>query len=109
MPKITFLPHGKTFTARTGESILEAARNARIVIRSRCSGNASCLQCKVYVQEQSGLSPMQNKERQKLAGADIAVRLACQAHIQGDVNIEIPEDPLKKAIREQLARQKLEQ
>lgn len=65
--------------------------------------------CKVHVREQSGLAPMNRNERLKLGSlAEQGVRLACQAKVFGDVTVIVPEDPLKAAVRAQLAKQQEE-
>jgi 2Fe-2S ferredoxin len=105
--RVTFLPGGKTIAVRPGTTLLQAAGRAKVPIRVRCGGMASCLMCKVNVQDQSGLSPLNRNEELKLGPlADEGVRLACQAKVCGSVTAVIPEDPLKAAIRAQLALQK---
>jgi 2Fe-2S ferredoxin len=66
--------------------------------------------CKVNVQDQHGLAPMNDNERLKLGSlAEEGIRLACQAKATGNVTVHIPEDPLKAAIRAQLAKQQAEE
>ncbi|WP_197080955.1 2Fe-2S iron-sulfur cluster-binding protein [Gordoniibacillus kamchatkensis] len=109
-PKVTFAPSGRTIAVRPGTSLLDAAGRAKVPIRVRCGGKASCLMCKVKVPDQSGLAPMNHNERLKLGTlADEGIRLACQARVKGDVTAIIPEDPLKAAIRAQLAKQREEE
>lgn len=107
--EIRFEPAGKIVKARRGTSILSAARQARIHIATRCGGNAGCLMCKVNVpgpQGEAGLSAPTDAERRKLGSMiDQGTRLACQAKVTGPVVIELPEDPLKAAIRRQLEKQ----
>ncbi len=82
---------------------------ARVQIRSRCGGNAACLMCKVTVEHSLGLEPMTSNESMKLGSlADQHMRLACQARVCGDVTVDVPEDPLRAAIRAQLAKQQEE-
>ena len=107
--KITFLPINRTIKARTGVTILQAARKAGIPIVTRCGGNASCFMCKVKILDQSGLQEMTEQEKNKLSfSAEDGIRLSCQAKICGDVIVELPPDPLRKAIERQLQRQKEE-
>jgi 2Fe-2S ferredoxin len=59
--------------------------------------------CKVTVADQAGLSAPNGNEKMKLGGLERqGVRLACQAKVTGSVIVEVPEDPLKAAIRKQL-------
>ena len=60
--------------------------------------------CKVKVADQQGLAPLTRNESIKLgAEAKQGIRLACQAAVRGNVVVEVPEDPLKAAVRRRLA------
>lgn len=109
MHRVQFEPDGVEVEVRPGTTLLEAARKGKVTIRSRCAGMAGCLMCKVTVEDQSGISPLSQAEQQKLGPlVQSGVRLACQARVQGHTAVQVPEDPLKAAIRAQLARQKEE-
>jgi len=77
-----------------GTTILEAAEAARIDLRHYCGGNSSCGTCRVViVKGANGLSRREGMEEMAL-GADHVQRgdrLACQAQVLGDVEVEIPE------------------
>jgi len=107
MPLVTFLPDNRTVNVKSGISVLSAALKNRIPIRTRCSGQASCLMCKVLVLDEpsnAALSAPNAREERKLGDKlDQGYRLACQALIQSDATITIPEDPLKAIIRAKLA------
>ena len=103
---ITFLPSGRTVSVRKGTSVLDASRRAGVPVRTRCDGKAACLMCKVTCGNGIGLSPLSDNERRKLAGqGQMGTRLACQARILGNAVVEVPEDPLRAAVRNQLMRQ----
>ncbi|WP_187386127.1 2Fe-2S iron-sulfur cluster-binding protein [Paenibacillus tuaregi] len=106
--EVRFEPAGKKLKVRKGMSLLTAARQARVHIATRCGGNAGCLMCKVKVlqPEEGALSAPEGPEQRKL-GSLIGenMRLACQAKVMGPVVVELPEDPLKAAIRKQLEMQ----
>lgn len=107
-PEVHFWPDDKKISVRSGTTLLDAGRKAKVHIRTRCGGKAACLMCKVKVNDpgSKGLAPMNVNERLKLGSqADEGYRLACQARVIGSVQVSIPEDPLKAAIRAQLARQ----
>jgi 2Fe-2S ferredoxin len=107
--EILFEPDNKKITVKPGTTVLDAASKARVHIRSRCGGNASCLMCKVTVEQSIGLQPITPNEELKLGNlADHGVRLACQARITGNVKVVVPEDPLRAAVRAQLAKQQEE-
>lgn len=109
MPRITFMPDNKTVEVPRGVSVLDASRRAGIAIKTRCGGKAGCLMCKVTQLADHGLSPLTAQEERKLAGhASLGVRLSCQAKVYGDAVVEVPEDPLKRAVRKALEAQKEE-
>jgi 2Fe-2S ferredoxin len=109
LPEITFMPDNKKVQVRIGTTLLDAGRRARVNIRTRCGGKAACMMCKVQVKGQEGLAPMNVNEQLKLGEqASQGYRLACQARIQGDVCVTLPEDPLKAAVRVQLLKQQEE-
>lgn len=111
MPEITFQPDGKKAVVRPGTTVMDAARKARVQIRSRCSGGLSCLMCKVKVLDNgSGLLAPEANEKAKLGDLEQSgYRFACQAKIAGDAAVELPEDPLKAAVRAQLLKQRQEE
>lgn len=111
MPEIEFLPEGKKVQVRAGLTLLEAARQAKVPVRTRCSGGLGCLMCKLKVVEGAeGLSAPKPAEKAKLGALEgQGYRFACQAKVTGDVTVELPEDPLKAAIRAQLKRQQEEE
>ncbi|TBL80011.1 2Fe-2S iron-sulfur cluster-binding protein [Paenibacillus thalictri] len=109
-PEITFLPDNKKIGVRPGTTVLDAGKKARVHIRTRCGAKAACLMCKVIAADPAGLSPLSLNEKLKLGGLEeMGYRLACQAKIVGNATVTIPEDPLKAAVREQLARMKEEE
>ena len=109
MAKIHFLPEDKTIDVKDGISLLEAARRAGVPVRTRCGGVMGCLMCKVRIIRGDQLAPPRPNEERKL-GSLIrdGIRLSCQTRCRGLVIAEVPEDPLKAAIRRQLALQKEE-
>jgi len=113
MPSLTFEPGGKTLHVKKGLTILQAARLHHVHIRTRCHGQASCLMCKVLVTDdrsKAALSAPAPRERFRLGDRiEQGYRLACQAVVQGDARVTIPEDPLKAVIRNKLANRQQEQ
>ncbi|GLX68991.1 2Fe-2S iron-sulfur cluster-binding protein [Paenibacillus glycanilyticus] len=104
--KVTFWPSGVSVEVKPGTSILSAARKAGILIQTRCGGNAACFMCKVQIRPGSDLLPMADEERRKLAGLEQqGFRLACQAKARGDVQVDVPLDPLRAAVQKLLAKQ----
>jgi uncharacterized 2Fe-2S/4Fe-4S cluster protein (DUF4445 family) len=113
MHTVVLLPSGRRGEVAAGTSLRTASRAMGVDIESICAENATCGKCKVLVEERGferygvlssreNLSPMAAEEidyfahRPKLLAAhgwEIGqVRLACQAKIQGDLLITIPEE-----------------
>lgn len=107
MPKVKFMPSGKTADVRPGTTLLAASRRAGALVRTRCGGVAGCLMCKVQVADGSAVTAPTAAERHKL-GAGARERLACQTKVLKDVCVQVPEDPLKAAVRRQLEERKEE-
>jgi ferredoxin, 2Fe-2S len=107
MPKITFNPGNKKVEVRQGETILRAASRARIFIPQRCGGKGSCTMCKIHVKADSQVSSPKEVEKRMIGDLNLTggMRLACQARVQGEVCVELPENKLKAAVRAQLERQ----
>jgi 2Fe-2S ferredoxin len=107
--EVTFWPDDKKILIRPNTSIFDAARKAHVSIRSRCGGKAACLMCKVKIEQQEALQPMNTQERLKLGTlAQDGYRLSCQALVKANCAVTVPEDPLKAVIRAQLAKQQEE-
>lgn len=104
MSKLHFTPHDKTIEVRNGVSILGAARQAKILLPSKCGGRGACTTCKVRVRSTVPLPELSRMERHMLSDKMVqdGYRLGCQCHVTGDAEIEIPEDPLRRTIRLQL-------
>lgn len=107
---IRFLPENVVISVKKGTTLLRAAQKAKVSVRTRCGGRAACLMCKVKVHDKHSCSPIEAKEARKLGSlVEQQYRLACQAKvISSTVFVEIPEDPLKAAIRKQLAAEREE-
>ncbi|MEH6650099.1 MAG: adenylate/guanylate cyclase domain-containing protein [Motiliproteus sp.] len=78
------------FTARRGQTLLEALREAGIAHSSVCGGRARCTTCRVrVVQGQQQLEPVSSAERDALKGikAEADVRLACQLVLTDNLSI----------------------
>ncbi len=77
-----------------GRTLLEAAREHDVDLRSYCGGNCSCGTCRVeIVARPEGLSRRQSMEEFAL-GMDAARRgdrLACQAEVLGPVEVRVPD------------------
>ncbi|PWW05561.1 2Fe-2S iron-sulfur cluster protein [Paenibacillus cellulosilyticus] len=106
--EVTFQPSGKKAMIKRGTTVLDAARRTGLPIVTRCGGKASCMMCKVrHVGENRfGLSPTGDNELRKLGGLhEEGYRLGCQAKVIGSVELMLPEDPLRAAVRKLLEQQ----
>ncbi len=103
-PLVVFMPSGRRGRVQQGQSLLEAARGLGVEIESICAGRLTCGKCKVQIEagrfEKHGitshpdhLSPPTQEELDLLArmSAD-GCRLSCQAFVQGDVLVFVPEE-----------------
>jgi 2Fe-2S ferredoxin len=95
MPKVTFLPSGKSVRVARGESILDAADAAGVDLPHNCGGVCACTTCHVWVEEGlDSLSEIGDREDDKLneaAGLAPSSRLGCQAKVADeDVVVRIP-------------------
>jgi uncharacterized 2Fe-2S/4Fe-4S cluster protein (DUF4445 family) len=106
---IVFTPSGRRGQITSGTTLLEAARQLGVGIESICGGRMTCNKCLVQVESgplgrtggsdalrrssPAHLSPPQPDEARLLQTLALDNgRLACQAKIQGDLLIYVPED-----------------
>ncbi|HHY25622.1 MAG TPA: DUF4445 domain-containing protein [Desulfitobacterium dehalogenans] len=86
--QVTFMPDNRVIEVEQGTSLLKAATQAGIFIKSSCGGKGTCGACKVTVisgeakSERTGnLSPEQLSR---------GVRLSCHTFVEGDLTVEVP-------------------
>ena len=112
MPKVTFLPEGRTVEFESGElpysehglpeSLLDVALNFGIQLEHACGGNCACTTCHVVVREGfDSLGEMDESEEDLLDrawGLEPTSRLSCQAILSNKVvTIEIPKYSINHA------------
>jgi len=95
VPKVTFLPDGKTVEVRSGTSLLDAASDAGVDLPHNCGGVAACTTCHVWIEQGlESLSEIGDREDDKLneaAGLSPSSRLGCQAKVSDqDVVVRLP-------------------
>jgi uncharacterized 2Fe-2S/4Fe-4S cluster protein (DUF4445 family) len=102
--QVIFMPAGRRGTVTAGATLLEAARQLGVGIESLCGGRTTCNKCLVRVEaghfakhaihsDPAHLCPPRPDEArllQKLGQPD--ARLACQARVQGNLLIYVPEE-----------------
>jgi len=102
---VIFKPSGRRGHVSEGKTILEAAQELGVDLQNVCGGQAQCGKCKVMVVEGSlqehdiassvnNLSPMEENETKFFVGQEQSNgwRLACQARIEGDVAVFVPDE-----------------
>ena len=76
-------------------SLLDVALNCGIDLEHACGGNCACTTCHIIVRKgEENLSEMDEDEEDRLYMADgltLHSRLGCQAVVNGDVTVEIPD------------------
>ena len=102
MPKITFLPSGKSGDFPRETTLWDAAKELGIDIAHECGGFASCSTCRVMIEsgeEQLGEIEFEEEDMMDLAELTAPHRLSCQAKVLGDVTARIDENSKEKDVR----------
>jgi uncharacterized 2Fe-2S/4Fe-4S cluster protein (DUF4445 family) len=94
--RVDLQPVGRRTELQTGQTLLDAARQAGVELNALCGGEGWCHGCKVRVASGSPLSPATLSESEALTPEQLAAgfRLACQAEPRGDVRVDIPPESL---------------
>lgn len=85
---------GREVSCRAGATLLEAAQQNDVDIRSYCGGNCSCGTCRVEIVEGAANLSRPLPMEQLVLGMQAEQRgdrLACQAQILGPVKVRVPE------------------
>ncbi len=85
--QVVFMPSKIEVEIEKGATILDAAQQAGISMKSSCGGQGTCGRCTVKVLEGQVSGGEGNMSRKKKAEGYI---LACTAIVEGDVKIKIP-------------------
>lgn len=104
---VTFQPSGRRGPVSLGETLLQAAHALGVEIESVCGGKGTCGKCRVHIEsaQHEHLSPPTEAESRLLGAKALAggMRLACQAQVQGDVQVFVPEESrrLEQVVRKE--------
>ena len=91
---VTITLAGLAVRAPTGATLLEVANDAGVDLRSYRGGNCSCGTCRVEIRSGAQRLSKRTSLEELVLGADAVRRgdrLACQAQVQGAVEVVIPE------------------
>lgn len=84
MPRVTFLPSGKSGDFEFKTDLLTAAQSVGVFVRTSCEGDGQCGECLIRIEEGgSNLSPILEDEIGAIGRKGL--RLACRAKLKGDV------------------------
>lgn len=101
--EIDFEPIAKRVEVAPDTTLLDAARQAGVLLSSECGGAGKCGQCRVRVVE--GVVSSLSENEKIILGEEIirnGERLACCTHINSNVKVTIPETSLVTEQRLQL-------
>ncbi len=92
MPRVTFITKsGKKVTAHAqkGDNLMDVARAASIPVDAPCNGNGTCGKCKLRIIS----GQLHSEESIHLSDEEYQEgwRLSCQAWIDDDLDVEVPE------------------
>lgn len=100
MPKVTFLPDGKSVEVPKGTNLLDAAELAGARMGHACGGVCGCSTCHCWVRQ--GLPSLSEADDRELDRLDLAFevkpvsRLGCQAEVgEADVVVELTQESLR--------------
>jgi len=85
---VTFFPEGATADVARGSTVLDAAREAGVLITAICGGDGICGRCRVLVRSgEVRTEPTALLSRDEIRAG---YTLACQTRVIGDVIIDVP-------------------
>jgi len=103
--KVIFQPSGRRGNISDGESIKQASQKLGVGIEGLCGDKGTCGKCRIRIEEgvfakygiesrMENLSPLNKVEKKLLTSKQQrdGYRLACQAHIRGDIIVFVPEE-----------------
>lgn len=92
MVTIRFEPEGKGVRVEPAITILKAAKEAGIEVRSECGGEGSCGKCRVIIKDQSHLNEISDRELKHITPAELSLgyRLACCAAADYEAVVFVP-------------------
>lgn len=105
--EVDFEPIGRRISCNNGETILDAAQHAGIVLNATCGGEGVCGRCIVRVMDGQVSQPNLSEDAELGSRVGDGWRLACQTQVLGNIRVHIPPDSLATAQRTQTEGQSL--
>ncbi len=101
--RVTFQPIGARVDVSAGSTVLEAGREAGLILVANCGGNGLCGRCRVTVLGENVPEPTA-AEIHALSQEEIRAgqRLACRTRLHGDAGVHLPPTTLGNQQRLQL-------
>lgn len=99
--EIDFEPIGRRVPCNSGDTILDSAQRAGIVLNATCGGDGVCGRCIVRVMDGLVTPPNLTEEAELGGQVKDGWRLACQTEVQGNLKVHTPPDSLATAQRTQ--------
>lgn len=89
MVKVNFISEGIISNINKGETILEAARKAGVIIEAPCNAAGTCGKCKVKVVDinESSVVSREGRHHLKPVESQVGYILACQAQVYEDIEV----------------------
>ncbi|ODM27693.1 ferredoxin [Clostridium sp. Bc-iso-3] len=100
MAEVIFYPQNKSINVKEGTTILQAARNAGVIIESPCNGAGTCGKCKVRLDRES-LQKVLAKGKHYLSEDEEkqGYVLACETQIIGDIKVYVSENQQNSTLK----------
>ncbi len=101
--EVNFEPMGRRVVCAPGDTVLEAAQRAGLMLTAVCGGKGSCARCSIQVIDGQVSEPT-GIEKDRLTPEDRArgLRLACQTVLQGPARVHVPLESLAATQRLQI-------
>ncbi|MBT3297006.1 MAG: 2Fe-2S iron-sulfur cluster binding domain-containing protein [Verrucomicrobia bacterium] len=95
--KVAFQPSGRSVYVLPGTLLLEAAGRAGIALQTPCGGKGTCGKCKARVVQGNCPPAPGDESALSIALIEQGFRLACQAHVDSPLVVDIPSEALFEA------------
>lgn len=88
MPRVTFLPSGRSIDIDPDTTVREAAHLVEVSVHDRCGGMGACCNCVITVVEGMQNICAKTIVEEAVFYLDAHDRLSCQCKITGDITVK---------------------